>query len=70
MKLNTIFEDYKKNHKCKTPDAIFSTIISDHSVETKVKIPKSVEFELSASEAKDLEADIHYAIEKVLAKFF
>ncbi len=70
MQITELFEGYKKHHKCKTPDAIFTTRIQDHKVTVSVKLPKHIELPESEQELTDLEADLHYAVEKVLAKFF
>jgi hypothetical protein len=61
-------EKYDKDHKCKTPGAIYSTEFHSNSITVKVKLPKSIN--IPDDESEDLESDLHYAIEKVLAKFF
>lgn len=61
-------EGYKKGKKCKTPDAIYSSTIGKRSVKMSVKTP--FELNLTKKEANDLEADLHYAIEEVLAPLF
>jgi len=66
--LEIIGEGYKKDHKCKTPDSIYSSSISKRTVKMSVKTPMDIE--LSKKEANDLESDLHYAIEKVLARLF
>jgi len=69
MKLNEIInEKYDRHHKCKTPGAIYTTQIHSNKITTKVKLP--MDLDLSKSESVDLEADLHYAIEKVLSRFF
>ena len=71
MKLSQITEKshYKKDHVCKTPDAVFSTHIGGKNVDISVKLP--FETNLTKDECEKLEADLHYAVEKVLsAKFF
>jgi hypothetical protein len=70
MRLSQITEKshYKKNHTCKTPDAIYSTHISDNKVEVSVKLP--FETNLTKDESEKLEADLHYAVEKVLSSVF
>ena len=70
MLITDLLEGYEKNHHCKTPDAIYSTHIEEHKVTTSVKLPKDIKLPESKKELDDLEADLHYAIEKVLAKFF
>lgn len=61
-------EGYKKKHKCKTPDAIYSSSISKRNVKMSVKTP--FDLDLTDKQANDLEADLHYAVEKVLAPIF
>ena len=68
MRLKDIKEGYKKDHECKTPDAIYSTDITADKVTSSVKLP--FDLSLSKSEAEDLEAELHYALEKVLSKYF
>jgi hypothetical protein len=70
MIIQELFEGYEKDHKCLTPNAMYSTKIKDDLVSITVKLPKGVEIDLTAKEIVDLEADLHYAIEKVLAPFF
>ena len=70
MKLSQLTErsHYKKKHSCKTPDAVYSTTINDDNIKVSVKLP----FEINLTDDKNekLEADLHYAIEKVLSSFF
>jgi hypothetical protein len=54
--------------KCQTPDAQFNIEINDKSVSVKVELP--MELDLSESEAKLLESNIHNAMELVLAPYF
>lgn len=70
MKLSQLTEKshYKKNHSCKTPDAVYTTTISENTVEVSVKLPFNPE--LTKDESEKLEADLHYAIEKVLSSMF
>ena len=69
MRLTEILtEKYKKDHECKTPDANYTIEIHDDEVSIKVKLPKSVDTDDLAP--LDLEADLHYAVEKVLSKLF
>lgn len=63
-------EGYNKDHKCKTPGAIYESKIAPDRVSVNVKLPKNIKLFLSKKDATDLEADLHYAVEKVLAKFF
>lgn len=59
---------YKKGHICKTPDAIYSTHIGGKNVGISVKLP--FETDLTEDESEKLEADLHYAVEKVLSPMF
>jgi len=59
---------YKPKHKCLTPDAVYSTTIKPSEVSITVKLP--IELELTKTDSEKLEADLHYAVEKVLAEFF
>jgi len=70
MKLSQLTEKshYIKNHSCKTPDAVYSTTISKNKVEVSVKLP--FETDLTKDESEKLEADLHYAVEKVLSSLF
>ena len=69
MKINEVLnEGYNKEHKCQTPGAIYSSKISKQSVAMRVDLP--MELELTADEATDLEAELHYAFEGVLKKYF
>ena len=71
MKMTDLLvEKYDKKHKCKTPGAIYSVKIHEKKVSIKVEMPKDVDIDVDEDEAVDLEADLHYAVEKVLAKFF
>ncbi len=53
---------------CQTPDARFHISIKDKIVSCKVNLPESLE--LTETEAKLLETNIHNAMELVLAKYF
>lgn len=70
MKLTQLTEKshYEKNHSCKTPDAVYSTTINENDISVKVKLPFDID--LSNDKAEKLEADLHYAVEKVLSSFF
>ena len=69
MKINELLDEgYDKDHKCQTPGAIYSSKIGKKEVSMRVKLPMSLE--LSKTEATDLEAELHYAFEGVLKKFF
>lgn len=70
MKISELFEKnhYNKDHKCKTPDAIYSSDISDNEISISVELPFALD--LNKDEAQELEAKLHYALEKVLAPYF
>jgi len=68
MRLKDIKEDYEKDHKCKTPDAKYSSSISGDTVSMSVTLP--FDLELDKKKSKDLEADLHYAFEKILSKYY
>jgi hypothetical protein len=59
---------YRKNHTCKTPDAVYSTKIGGDTVSISVKLP--FDLELTKDKSKKLEADLHYAVEEVLSSLF
>jgi len=70
MKLSQLTEKsyYEKEHKCKTPDATYSTKISGKSITVSVKLP--FDPNLTRSESEKIEATLHYAVEKVLSSLF
>ena len=68
MRLKDIKEGYDKDHKCMTPGSEYSSTISKNKVSMSVKLP--FDTDLSKKETEDLEADLHYAFEKVLSKYF
>lgn len=70
MKISQLLENehFDKSHKCKTPDAMFTTHMKDDKVSVSVKLP--FKLDLSKDEMDKLEADLHYAVEDVLAKLF
>ncbi len=70
MFIKELLEGYDKEHKCLTPGAMYSTEVKEKSVKVKVTLPKGVVIDLSRKKNDDLEADLHYAVEKVLAQFF
>jgi len=70
MQVQDLFEGYKKDHKCKTPGAIYSTNFHGNTISVSIKVPTDIKLPSDAAELTDLEADLHYAIEKVLAVYF
>jgi hypothetical protein len=53
---------------CQTPGAQFHTRISAKEIECKVDLP--MELELTEEEATTLDANLHNALELVLARYF
>lgn len=70
MKLSQITEKshYKKNYNCKTPDTIYSTEISGKNIRLGIKLP--FDPKLTKDESEKLEADLHYAVEKILSSLY
>jgi hypothetical protein len=69
MKLVELFEKYDKKHKCLTPGTIYKTKIHSDHISIRLNLPDKIK-EIKASQTEDLESDLHYAIEKVLAKYY
>lgn len=63
-------EDYKKDHVCKTPGTIYKISFHKDSIEIKLNLPNGKLILASEQDAKNTEAELHYALEKVLSKFF
>lgn len=59
---------YDKDHVCKTPGAIYSTEFHGRNITINIKLPKDIE--IPDEDLDDLEVAGHYALEKVLAKYF
>jgi len=53
---------------CQTPDAVFHIEIKDKSIECSIDLP--FKLDLSEKEDKELEGNIHNAIELALSKYF
>jgi hypothetical protein len=70
MKILELLEKshYDKKHECETPGAVYSSDISPEKVSMHVKLP--MKLSLTKDESEKLEAELHYAIEKVLAQYF
>jgi hypothetical protein len=64
-----IYELYDKNHKCQTPGTIYKIKIHGDHIDIRLNLPDNVK-EVSEQQSEDLESDLHYAIEKVLAKYY
>jgi hypothetical protein len=65
-----MFEKWKLflEAKCKTPGAIYHFDINNKSVGVEVELPS--EIDLDEEKAKELENEIHDALEDILARFF
>ncbi len=70
MRLHQLTEKshYEKNRTCKTPDTIYSTKINGKKITVSVDLP--FDPALTTDKSQKLEADLHYAFEKVLASLF
>ncbi len=66
----TMEAEYDREHKCLTPGAIYSTEVHGTDITVSVQLPEKIQLPISTEEAKQLEIDLHYAIEQVLRKFF
>jgi hypothetical protein len=67
----TALEGYDLKHVCKTPGAMYASKLHADEITISVKAPKGISFSTkNAKEAEDLEAELHYAIENVLSRFF
>ncbi len=54
--------------KCQTPGVVYKTKIEDRNISIDLSLPKKLD--ISEEEAKLLEANIHNALELVLAQYF
>lgn len=70
MKIQELIEktNYKTDHKCLTPGAIYSTEFHEDEISISIKLPKDIE--ISKQHSEDLEVKLHYAVEKVLKELF
>ena len=57
-----------EERKCLTPDAMFDMDIRPDVIGVKVRLP--MEIDISEEEAKELEDQMHDAMETILAKYF
>lgn len=62
-------EKYDKDHKCLTPGTIYKINLHDDHVSIRLNFPDDVK-EVDESKMEDLESELHYAIEKVIAKYY
>jgi hypothetical protein len=69
MKFQEICEGYDKKHKCLTPGTIYHIKFKDNKIKISLDLPKSVK-DVEIKNYEDLEADLHYAVEKLLAKHY
>jgi hypothetical protein len=69
MLFREISEGYEKHHKCLTPDTIYKISFHQDHIKIRLNLPETVQ-DVEIKDYDDLEADLHYAIEKVLAKYY
>lgn len=69
MLIRELYEGYDKKHKCLTPGTIYKTSFHNDHIKIRLDLPKKVQ-DVEIENYDDLEADLHYAIEKVLSKYF
>lgn len=62
--------EYDKNHTCLTPGAVYSTTLHEKSIDISISLPKDIDMPDDPVKAKELEVDLHYALEKILARLF
>jgi hypothetical protein len=53
---------------CQTPGCVYNTVIESDKVSCEVTLP--FDLDLTEAESKELESNIHNAMEIVLSKFF
>ena len=69
MLVSEILEGYEKNHKCLTPGTIYKISFHDDHIKIRLNLPETAQ-DIEIKNYEDLEADLHYAVEKVLAKYY
>jgi hypothetical protein len=69
MKLKELCEGYDPKHKCQTPGTIYKTKFHGGRISIALELPKSVQH-IDIVNYDDVEADIHYALEKVLKRYY
>lgn len=69
MLIRELIEGYKKDHECLTPGTIYKTSFHDDHITIRLDLPKKVQ-DVEIKNYDDLEADLHYAVEKVLKKYY
>jgi hypothetical protein len=62
-------QDYDPNHVCQTPDSVFTTHFNGNTVAVSVKLPFQLP-SLTEAQFMAIEAQLHYAVEGVLAQLF
>ncbi len=62
-------EKYEKNHKCLTPGTIYTIELHNNHVDIRLDLPDDIN-EVKENKMEDLESELHYAIEKVIAKYY
>jgi hypothetical protein len=63
-------KEYDKEHECLTPGAVYSTDMHENMLTISVELPAEIPLPSSEEEAKELEVDLHYAIERVLKRLW
>lgn len=69
MLIKELVEGYEKKHKCLTPDTIYKISFHDDHIKIKLDLPEKAQ-KVKIKDYDDVEADLHYAIEKVLSKYY
>lgn len=63
-------KEYGKEHECLTPGAVYSTEMHGNKLKITVELPTEIELPSSEKDSKELEVDLHYAIEKILKRLW
>lgn len=63
-------KEYDKEHECLTPGAVYNTEMHDGMLTVSVKLPAEIPLPSSEEGAKELEVDLHYAVERVLKRLW
>jgi hypothetical protein len=63
-------KEYDKEHECLTPGAVYGTEMHENTLTISVQLPVEISLPSSEEEAKELEVDLHYAVERVLKRLW
>ena len=63
-------KEYDKKHKCLTPGAVYSTGMHGQKLTISIELPKDISLPASEEDSKELEVDLHYAIERVMKRLW